>query len=95
MSTLWRKPDQVIQPWMFGHTEQKATCLWLKGLPQLKPTNDVYKQMMELPKKERERIHHLPPSEDRWKIRSKTFKGIAEAMANQWSIQKELFNYER
>ena len=95
MSSLWRKPDQIIQPWMFGHPEQKATCLWLKGLPNLKPTNDVYKQMMELPKNERERIHYLPPSEDRWKIRSQTFKGIAEAMASQWSIQKELFNYER
>lgn len=93
MSSLWRKPDQVIQPWMFGHPEQKATCLWLKGLPLLEPTNNVHEEMMQLPKKERERLHYLPPSEDRWKIRSQTFAGIAEAMANQWGnpAQKELF----
>ena len=75
---------QIIHPWMFGHTEQKATCLWLKGLPLLKETNNVYNEMMTLPKRERERLHHLPPSKDRAKIRSKTFVGIAEAMATQW-----------
>lgn len=84
MSSLWRKPDQVIQPWMFGHMEQKATCLWLKGLPPLTATNDVKEDMMKLPRNQRERLHFLPPSEDRWKLRSETFMGIAEAMANQW-----------
>ena len=84
ISSLWRKPDQTIQPWMFGHMEQKATCLWLKGLPLLKPTNDVKNEMMQLPKNQRERMHYLPPSEDRWKIRSETYPGIAEAMAAQW-----------
>lgn len=86
MSSLWRKPDQVIQPWMFGHKEQKATCLWLKGLPALEPTNDVKEQMMELPKNQRERLHYLPPSADRWKLRSTTFQGIADAMAAQWGV---------
>lgn len=76
--------SQVIQPWMFGHMEQKATCLWLKNLPLLVTTNDVKEEMMKLPKNERERLHYLPPSEDRWKLRSKTFDGIAEAMAEQW-----------
>jgi hypothetical protein len=84
MSRLWRKPDQIVQPWMFGHMEQKATCLWLKNLPVLYPTNDVKEQMMELPKNKRERLHYLPPSEDRWKLRSETFQGIADAMAEQW-----------
>lgn len=85
MSSLWRKPDQVIQPWMFGHMEQKATCLWLKGIPPLTPTNNVKEQMMQLPKNQRERLHYLPPSEDRWKLRSETYQGIADAMAAQWS----------
>lgn len=76
--------SQVIQPWMFGHMEQKATCLWLKNLPLLSPTNDVKDEMMSLPKNQRERLHYLPPSEDRWKLRSKTFEGIAAAMAEQW-----------
>ena len=84
MSRLWRKPDQIIQPWMFGHMEQKATCLWLKNLPVLHATNDVKAQMMELPKNKRERLHYLPPSDDRWKLRSMTFQGIADAMAEQW-----------
>jgi hypothetical protein len=75
---------QVVQPWMFGHMEQKATCLWLKELPELQPTNNVKAEMMELPKRERERLHYLPPSADRWKIRSKTYEGIAQAMADQW-----------
>jgi hypothetical protein len=79
-----RKQSQVIQPWMFGHTEQKATCLWLKGLPLLQPTNNVKAQMMELPDNERQRLHYLPPSKDRWKLRSTTYQGIADAMANQW-----------
>ena len=78
------KQTQVIQPWMFGHMEQKATCLWLKGLPKLVATNDVKKEMMQLPKNKRERLHYLPPSPDRWKLRSTTYSGIAEAMADQW-----------
>ena len=75
---------QFIQPYQFGHMEQKKTGLFLHNLPKLKPTNDVYNEMMKLPKNVRERLHYLPPSPDRWKIRSTTFSGIAEAMANQW-----------
>jgi site-specific DNA-cytosine methylase len=78
ISSKIRKPDQIIQPWMFGHGETKATCLWLKNLPKLVPTNIVEGREA--------RIHKLPPSPDRWKIRSKTFEGIAQAMANQWGI---------
>ena len=81
---IGRKYDQIVQPWMFGHPERKATCLWLKGLPKLNPTNNVKAYMLTLPKKEQNRLHYLPPSEDRWKIRSKTFDGIAAAMAEQW-----------
>ena len=78
------KQSQVIQPWMFGHMEQKATCLWLKNLPLLEPTNNVKEQMLALPDNERQRLHYLPPSADRWKKRSETFQGIADAMAEQW-----------
>jgi hypothetical protein len=81
------KQSQVIQPWMFGHTEQKATCLWLKGLQNLKPTHEVKAEMMELPKNERERLHYLPPSKDRAKLRSLTYQGIADAMADQWGAK--------
>lgn len=84
ISTRIRKPDQTIQPYQFGHMEQKRTCLWLKNLPPLAPTNDVYDEMMLLPKKDRERLHYLSPGPDRWKLRSTTFTGIAEAMATQW-----------
>jgi hypothetical protein len=77
-------PTQIIQPWMFGHPESKATCLWLKGLPELVPTHNVYEQMRALPKNQQQRLHYLPPSADRWKIRSATFSGIAQAMAEQW-----------
>lgn len=76
MSSLWRKPDQTIQPWQFGHGETKATCLWLKGLTPLIPTNIVEGR--------EQRIHKMPPGENRWKERSRTFTGIADAMANQW-----------
>lgn len=76
MSTLWRKPDQIIQPWQFGHGETKATCLWLKGLPKLVPTNIVEGREA--------RIHKMPPSKDRAKLRSITYQGIANAMAEQW-----------
>jgi hypothetical protein len=76
MSTVWRKPDQTIQPWMFGHGETKATCLWLKNLPPLTPTNIVSGR--------ENRIHKMPPGKDRGKLRSLTYAGIAEAMADQW-----------
>jgi site-specific DNA-cytosine methylase len=84
ISSKIRKPDQIVQPWMFGHKEQKATCLWLKGLPKLRETNNVKAEMMLLPRRERERLHYLPPSPTRWKERSRTFSGIAEAFAEQW-----------
>lgn len=84
ISTKIRKPDQVIHPWQYGHAEQKRTCLWLKGLPLLQPTNDVRTQMLALPKKDRMRLLYLSPSPTRWKVRSKTYDGIAEAMAKQW-----------
>lgn len=84
LSTAIRKPDQIIQPWMFGHMEQKSTCLWLYGLPKLVPTNDVKAEMLKLPKNQRERLHYLPPSPTRARDRSKTFQGIADAMAMQW-----------
>ena len=76
ISSRIRKPDQVVQPWMFGHGETKATCLWLNGLPKLVPTNIVSGR--------EQRLHKLPPSPDRWKERSRTFAGIAAAMATQW-----------
>lgn len=84
ISSKIRKPDQIIQPWMFGHMEQKATCLWLKCLPKLMPTSDVKAEMMKLPRNQRERLHYLPPGPDRWKLRSKTYQGIADGMAEQW-----------
>ena len=82
---IGRRQDQVIQPWMFGHMEQKATCLWLKGLPLLKPTNNVKEEMLKLPKTVSQRLHYLSPSKDRWKIRSETYQGIADAFASQWN----------
>lgn len=82
MSTLYRKPDQIIHPWMFGHTEQKKTSLWLKNLPKLQATDDVYEKMMKLPERDRTRIWQLGGGHA--KERSKTFHGIANAMAEQW-----------
>lgn len=76
ISSKIRKPDQIIQPWMFGHGETKATCLWLKNLPKITPTNIVEGRNPV--------CHMMPPSEDRWKKRSVTYSGIAEAMADQW-----------
>lgn len=76
ISTAIRKPDQIVQPWQFGHGETKATCLWLKGLPKLVPTNVVAGREA--------RIHKMSPSPDRWKERSRTYQGIADAMAAQW-----------
>lgn len=77
MSSLWRRPDQIIQPWQFGHGETKATCLWLKGLRPLIPSNVVEGREA--------RVHRMPPGPDRWKERSRTYAGIAEAMAMQWA----------
>lgn len=78
MSTEYGKPSQIIQPWMFGHNETKATCLWLKGLPPLIPTEIVWGV-------HENRIWRMPPGPDRAKLRSKTFPGIARAMAEQWA----------
>lgn len=80
MSTVYRKPDQIIQPWQFGHGETKSTCLWLRGLPRLVPTCIVSGR--------EPRVHRMPPSKDRWKLRSITYPGIAEAMAVQWGSSK-------
>ena len=77
ISSRIRKPDQIIQPWQYGHGETQATCLWLKNLPKLVPTNIVDGREA--------RVHKMPPGPDRWKERSRTFQGIAEAMAQQWS----------
>jgi len=85
MSSRFRKPDCVIQPWMFGHGETKATCLWLKGLQRLIPTHlkgDMFAH--EEPEEREQRLHKLPPSADRWKLRSTTYQGIANGMAEQW-----------
>lgn len=76
LSTVWRKPDQIIQPWLFGHGEIKATCLWLKNLPKLVPTNVVGGR--------KPRVHYASPGPNRWKERSRTLQGIADAMADQW-----------
>lgn len=76
ISSQIRKPDQIVQPWMFGHGETKATCLWLRGLPKLVPTSIVDGR--------ENRVHRMPPSPDRWKDRSRTYLGVAQAMASQW-----------
>jgi site-specific DNA-cytosine methylase len=78
ISSRIRKPDQIIQPWQFGHGEVKATCLWLKNLPKLRPTSIVDGRVA--------RVHRLPPSADRWRLRSITYQGIADAMADQWGV---------
>lgn len=77
ISSKIRKPDQIVQPWMFGHGETKATCLWLNGLPPLVPTEIVEGRVP--------RVHHMSPGPDRWKERSRTLPGVANAMATQWS----------
>lgn len=82
ISSKIRRPDQIIQPWMFGHPETKATCLWLNNLPKLRPTDVVGGRVA--------RVHHCPLGVDRWKNRSRTYTGIAEAMADQWG--HSLFN---
>lgn len=88
LSRRIRKPDQIIQPWEHGHGETKATCLWLRGLPKLKPSNVVEGR--------EPRVHHEPPGEDRWARRSRTLPGIAAAMAEQWgSVDIPLFSAEQ
>jgi hypothetical protein len=86
MSTQYRKPDQIIQPWQHGHEATKSTCLWLKGLPKLKPTHVVSKGERHVTSGGRSlpKWYNLPQNKDRWKVRSKTFLGIASAMAQQW-----------
>lgn len=79
------KPTQIIQPWQFGHTETKATCLWLNDLPPLDPVDNVYDEMIKLPYGKRAKVHHASPGPERAKLRSKTYEGIANAMATQWS----------
>ncbi len=82
LSSAWRKPDQIIQPWWFGHGETKATCLWLRGLPPLRPTNVVHGR--------EQRVHRESPGPDRWARRSRTLPGIAAAMARQWGTAASL-----
>ncbi|MDM8270569.1 hypothetical protein [Thermophilibacter provencensis] len=89
MSKLYRKPDQIIQPWQFGHPETKATCLWLKGLPPLRPTNDVRVEMDAMDDRDRHRVHHMPPGPERARMRSRTYPGVARAMAEQWGALAE------
>lgn len=83
ISSQIRKPDQIIQPWQFGHGETKSTCLWLKNLPKLQPTNIVEGR--------EQRVWKMPPGKNRWKERSRTFTGIAQAMAEQWSKPSKTF----
>lgn len=86
MELIGIKPDQIIQPYQFGHMETKATCLWLVGIPKLQETNNVYAEMMKLEYKDRAKVHYCSPGPERSKIRSKTYPGIARAMAEQWGI---------
>ena len=89
ISTKIRKPDQIIQPWWFGHDASKKTCLWLKNLPLLTPTNILAGDTKtRRGNQTASGQNKLPPSKDRWKIRSKTYQGIADAMAEQWGIEK-------
>jgi hypothetical protein len=95
LASVLGKAHQVVHPYWFGHMEQKATCFWLKNLPLLVPTDDVKAEMLLLPKNVRERIHYMPPGPDRWKLRSKTFDGLAKACAMQWGgvvpVMRDLF----
>lgn len=83
-ASFYRPPDFYTQPYQFGHMEQKKTSWWVKDLPALRPTNDVYEKMMELPRRERERVHNMSPGPERGKERSKTYRGLADAIADQW-----------
>lgn len=90
ISTEFRKPDQIIQPYQFGHTDRKTTCLWLRGLPKLKPTKVVAPNIKRNRNGKTASVHHDAalrlPAEERWKVRSKTYQGIADAMADQWGV---------
>lgn len=83
-AVIGQRQTQVVQPWMFGHTETKGTGLWLRNLPPLLATEDVKAAMLALPYAERAKVHNASPGPDRWKLRSVTYAGIAEAMAQQW-----------
>ena len=87
LSSAWRKPDQIIQPWQFGHGETKATCLWFKGLPTLRPTDVVDGREAK--------VHRMQPGPDRWKERSRTYTGIAAAMADQWGMDRSALGITR
>lgn len=88
ISSRIRKPDQIIQPWMFGHGATKATCLWLKGLPKLTPTNVISEPAQRRDNLTPSGQNKLGPSKDRWKLRSRTYQGVADAMAEQWDGAK-------
>ena len=91
ISSAIRKPDQVIQPWQFGHGETKATCLWLKGLPKLIPTHKPGGDLFttEAPEEREQRVWRMPPGPNRWKERSRTYLGVAKAMAEQWGAHEQ------
>ena len=84
MDIIGRKYDQIIHPYMFGEMEKKKSCLWLDNLPRLVETNNVKQEMKQLPKSVTDRMHRMAPGKDRWKLRSVTYQGIANAMAEQW-----------
>ena len=90
MSSVWRKPDQIINPFEHGHEARKPTCLWLKNLPLITPTSIVSQGEFHITKggNKLPKWYNLPPSKDRWKIRSATFQGIANALADQWSVER-------
>lgn len=87
LSTMWRKPNQIIQPWQYGHEKMKSTCLWLRGLPELIPTNIVGPPPVDsVERRKWQDVWMASPGPNRWKDRSRTYKGFGDAMANQWSI---------
>ncbi|MEQ8547608.1 MAG: hypothetical protein RIC03_06845 [Cyclobacteriaceae bacterium] len=96
LDIIGRKYDQIIHPYQFGHTETKATCLWIENLPKLMPTNNVKQEMDLLPKNLKNRIHYMSPGPERTKLRSKTYTGIAEAIADQWGnhVMNQLLKHQ-
>lgn len=93
MSSLYQKPTQIIEPWMHGHPETKKTCLWLKNLPPLEPTDDVKDQVDAMSRIDRQAIMKLSPGPERGRLRSKTYKGVAKAMADQWGDERRLIEF--
>ena len=93
ISSYIRKPDQIVQPWQFGHEATKTTCLWLKGLPPLMATNIVGRGERHITKSGRSlpKWYNVPPSPDRWKYRSRTYEGIAQSMAEQWGVENNAY----